>query len=111
MTQQKPVDPKKAAEVTLEDLAQQIEALKHELADLSRSASAFARQRGEHAVDEARGRARDALHRGEEQVDAVQRALTELPDDAMSAVRRQPAAALAIAAGLGFLFGIATGRK
>lgn len=106
------VTAKKASDqVTIEELSAQIEKLKSDMSELTGSASRYARQRGEHVAEEARTQARAAIHRGEEQFDSLQRALADLPDEAMASARRHPGTALGLAVGLGFLFGMMTARK
>ncbi|WP_161861607.1 DUF883 family protein [Algicella marina] len=97
--------------VTLDELAAQLSTLKEEIGTLTRNAGAYSRQQSQRAVDEARSNARDAVAKGEEHLHAAQNAVAKLPDDAALMVRERPLAALGVAAGVGLLVGLLSGRK
>ncbi len=92
-----PVDQ---AEPTVEDLSARIAELQAEIAamsaDLKEKGAQFAdglRARGEQAASEAKSRAQHAL------------------GDAETAMRENPATAMAVAAGVGFLLGVLLSRR
>ena len=97
----------KPKEPTLEDVSAQIETLKADIAALTRTLGEVGKSQARHAADDLRDRAdhlrdqgRRYAHQAGEQADA-----------ALDTVRHQPVTAIAIAVGLGFLFGLAAGRR
>lgn len=101
---------KKTSDPTLDDLAAQIEKLRTDLTELTRSAGAYGRARGQEAVGRARDGAEHTLHEGERLAAEAGRFAGDKAEEALDAVRRQPMLALAIAAGVGFLFGLTRRR-
>lgn len=99
------------SDVSLDDLADQIDTLRAELSALSDNVGTYGKTRSRRAADEARETAHSAAALGEERLRAAQDSLARLPDDAATAVRDRPMATLAIAAGVGLLFGMMSGRR
>jgi ElaB/YqjD/DUF883 family membrane-anchored ribosome-binding protein len=96
---------------TSEDLARQIEALKNDVASISRILADMGAQRRDDLKDSVNRTAADLRAKGEATVnDARDRGL-ELGEQAADAVRRQPATAIGLAVGVGFLIGFMTGRR
>jgi ElaB/YqjD/DUF883 family membrane-anchored ribosome-binding protein len=96
---------------TSEDLERQIEALKNDVASISRILADMGAQRRDDLKESVGRTAADLRARGEATVnDARDRGL-ELGEQAADAVRRQPATSIGLAVGLGFLIGFMTGRR
>ena len=89
---------------SLEDLSAQIDILKNDIATLTTSVGEYSKSKGRAAADSARSTANDLATSG--RVKAL-----ETQDAAEEFVREQPAAALGIAAGLGFLVGLIATRR
>jgi ElaB/YqjD/DUF883 family membrane-anchored ribosome-binding protein len=92
---------------TLEDVSVQLEVLRADVAALTRLLGDVGKARVDMAAEDLRARAdhlraegRRYAHRAEESADA-----------ALDVVRHQPVTAIAIAVGLGFLFGLAASRR
>ncbi|WP_299564714.1 DUF883 domain-containing protein [uncultured Sulfitobacter sp.] len=92
-------------DVTVEDLSVQIEILKDDLASLTNSISEYGSAKTHQATDAARAKATELRTAGRDRAAASY-------EQAEDFVRTQPATALGIAAGLGFLMGIfSTSRR
>lgn len=79
--------------LSIDDLAAQIEALKEDLNTLTQTLSEVSASKSEAAIDMAKDKTREAQLQAEE------------------FVRTQPATSLGLAAGLGFLVGMITARR
>ena len=108
-SQTKPATEAKTADT--EELGRQIETIRRDIAvltdliaELGRSRRDAASQQGQQKVTELRSRAEAAG------VDAMER-VNELGERAQAQVREQPAAALLVATGIGFLAGLLMRRK
>ncbi|WP_347266201.1 DUF883 domain-containing protein [Paracoccus sp. (in: a-proteobacteria)] len=80
-------------------------------ADEAAEALEGARERGRDYAERARSEAERIYHRGERRLDDAARHAGEYYDDLSALVRRHPAQALGVAAGLGFLLGLAMSRR
>lgn len=89
---------------SIEDLSVQIDALKHDIAAITQSLGDYGKAKQAELRDTARHTAQDLAETSK------QRAL-QAQAEAENFVRTQPATALGIAAGLGFLVGMMTTRK
>jgi len=89
---------------SLEDLSAQIDILKNDIATLTSSVGEYGKEKGRTAANSARSSANDLATSG--RVKAL-----EAQDAAEDFVREQPATALGIAAGLGFLVGLIATRR
>jgi ElaB/YqjD/DUF883 family membrane-anchored ribosome-binding protein len=92
-----------AADLTYEELREQVETLKADLAGLADAARGVARQKAQEAYDGA-SRVRDkAVDAAEEGYEMAQEQLNDALSQAEKFARDRPALALGIAAGAGFL--------
>ncbi|ARC89821.1 YqjD family protein [Rhodovulum sp. MB263] len=96
---------------SVQDLEVQIEALKDDIAQIARTLGDLSEAKKNDMRDTVQRRAAELRERGEATVAGVQDRGAELGEQAADAVRRQPAAAMGIAVGLGFLVGLMTGRR
>lgn len=94
-----------------DDLAQQIEALKADIAAIARTLGALGKAQGEAVVETARGSAEALKANGAAAYDAAATEAGAVAAQAAHAVRQRPAQALGIAMALGFLVGYLTARK
>lgn len=92
------------ADVSFDDLTQQISVLKSDIADLAGQLKSFGHSKTSDAADTAKSAARTAARNGAEKVHQTQKQATEF-------VQNQPGTALGIAAGIGFLVGFLTSRR
>lgn len=98
-------------EPTTEDLARQMDALKNDLAKVTETLAEMGRAQGRALAGDLRAGAERARAEGERQAEFLQQRAEEMAMEATDMVRRQPAAAMGAAAGLGFLVGLLTARK
>ncbi|NCO20752.1 MAG: DUF883 domain-containing protein [Rhodobacterales bacterium] len=96
---------------TIEDLSEQLEALKADIATLTHTIGDIGRSKGEEVAGTLRGQAEAARDAGAAQIADVQRQLVSGAHDAEDYVRRNPATALGIAAGVGVLVGLISARR
>ncbi|KJZ26503.1 DUF883 family protein [Tritonibacter mobilis] len=96
--------PKDQTAPSTEDIATQMEVLRSDISVLTKSVSDLAKDRAGKARDAARDTAR-------EQGQAVANGAAQMTRQAEDAVRAQPLAATAIAAGLGFALGYLSNRR
>lgn len=101
----------KAIDKNVEDLSKQIEALKSDIASIAHILSDLGRNQGEATAERVREAAHDLRARGERQLGHAQAQAQDLGHQAADAVRQQPAAAVGLAVGLGFILGFLTSRK
>ncbi len=94
-----------------EELAQQLEALKGDITDLTRTVRALAKAQGRAAADEIEDGARGLLGRGEAGLAHARAQAEALGHQATDAIRAQPGAAVSLAAGMGFLLGFLSSRR
>lgn len=93
------------------DVAEQMAILRDDVRSLTETVAQVAQAKGQeltHAANEQLVSARNAANAG---LGTAKAQAVHLQDQANDFVRDQPAAALAIAAGLGFLIGLSSGRK
>lgn len=91
-------------DVSIEDLANQIEVLKADISGLTSTIADYTKAKGAEASATAKTKAKEAVETGREKA-------LEAQLHAEDFVRTQPATALGLAAGLGFLVGIFTARR
>jgi ElaB/YqjD/DUF883 family membrane-anchored ribosome-binding protein len=84
----------------IEQLSEQIAILRQDITAISRSLADIGASTKDAAVESARLKAAEFRASGE-----------ELGQQAVDAVRKQPAAAVGMAVGMGFILGFLTGRK
>lgn len=85
---------------TRDDLDRQIEALKTDIADISQTLAQMGADRRDATVDGMRDTAAQMQRKG-----------AAIGEQAADAVRQQPATAMALAVGAGFIVGLMTGRR
>ena len=92
------------ADVSVDDLTQQIDTLKNDIAELAGQLKTFGEGKASEASAAAKSAARDAADRSAEKLHETQKQAEDF-------VRTQPGTALGIAAGVGFLVGFLTSRR
>ncbi|MEV8467195.1 hypothetical protein AB0T83_10435 [Fluviibacterium sp. DFM31] len=93
------------------ELSKQIDALKEDISGLSSAFASLASSSRDAAITGAREKAAQARAAGEDQVDAMLRNAEELGQRTSTAIREQPAMAVGLAVGAGFLLGLLLGRR
>lgn len=94
-----------------EDLQREVETLKADISRLSDTLLELGKQRTDETMEDLHARAQILKLRGEEAAHRAQDEIGRLTADAERTVRERPLTALAVAAGLGLLFGLMQGRK
>ncbi len=94
-----------------EDLAEQLEALRSDVSALATTMADLGRASGARLGEAARERVERAGDLAQSGVDAARARAQQLEHQANDFVTRQPATALGIAAGVGFLVGMMTSRR
>ncbi|SIO13546.1 Membrane-anchored ribosome-binding protein, inhibits growth in stationary phase, ElaB/YqjD/DUF883 family [Rhodovulum sp. ES.010] len=94
-----------------EDLARQIEALKDDVAGISKILTEMGGAQRDAALDRVQREAAEMRARGEAAATEARDRGVAAGNEALDAVRRQPATAVGLAVGLGFLVGLMTGRR
>lgn len=96
---------------TTADLSDQINTLKDDLGALTKIIADLGKEKGDDAVSAVKARASALKNTAEETADLARAKSADLQDQANDFVKTQPAMALGIAAGVGFLVGILGSRK
>lgn len=96
---------------TTEDLAAQVEALKDDIATLTKTITELGRAKGDDLASTLRSQAEQARTAGTEQLNQVQKQILAGAESAEDYVRHNPAMALGLAAGIGVLVGLLTARR
>ncbi len=91
-------------DITVEDLSIQMSILKDDIAALTGSVSDYSKTKARDAKDQARTTAHDYAEAGKEKA-------VEAQQNAEAFIRTQPATAMGIAAGVGFLVGLIAARR
>jgi ElaB/YqjD/DUF883 family membrane-anchored ribosome-binding protein len=99
------------ASASTDDLAKQIETLKSDVQALTETLGELGKAQGAAAKNAAAEKATALRDAGEDQINRARDTASDLNDQANEFVRTQPATALGIAAGVGFLVGMMSGRK
>lgn len=100
------------AEPTIEDLQAQIETLKNDISEIIRTGRDFGQSQANRAVDRAKSQAADLRSEGERYAAEAGRRASETLDTTIETIRQKPGTSVAIAAGIGFLFGLMmSGRR
>ena len=97
-------DTSNSSNVTVEDLSSQMEILKKDIAALTSSLGDYGKTKSQQMTRQAKDAVNDATTAGRVRALEAQASAEEF-------VRTQPATALGIAAGIGFLVGIVTARR
>ncbi|KZY00002.1 MULTISPECIES: DUF883 family protein [unclassified Sulfitobacter] len=93
-----------SSNVTVEDLSSQLEILKKDIAALTNSLGDYGKTKSQEVTRQAKDAVNDATTAGRVRALEAQASAEEF-------IRTQPATALGIAAGVGFLVGIVTARR
>lgn len=99
------------SEPTTADLQAELEALKQDIANLGATLGEYGRARGEDLKSAAKDQAQFLRAKGEESVAHAQKMTTNAYHQAEDSVRENPAAAVGIAAAVGFMVGLLAGRR
>lgn len=94
-----------------DDLTAQIETLSNDLSKLTQAIADMGVASGKEAASTAKEKVGDMRDTAADQAETARLHAMELQDQAGDFVRRQPAIAMGIAAGVGFLIGILGSRK
>ena len=95
----------------LDQLSEQIAVLRNDISAITQSLADLGGATKDAAMEQARAKAAQLRATGEQQYHAAHDKAEELGQQAADAVRQQPAAAVGLAVGVGFLLGFLTGRK
>lgn len=98
-------------EPSVGDLAKQIETLQKDIGELTGLMAEMGKARAARLSDEAEAQAQKLREKGESAATAAKEHVEDLHAQTNAFIRSQPATALGIAAGLGFLFGLLTTRR
>ena len=93
-----------ASDISIEDLSAQIDILKSDIASLTDTVGTYTKSKGHEAAKTAKAKAENMAQAGRDKAIEAQLHTEEF-------VRNQPATALGIAVGIGFLVGIFTARR
>lgn len=99
------------SEPTVHDLSAQLDALKADIGTITSTLSDMGRAKGEEIGNQAKSAAKAAQRKGEEAAEYATGKAHDAHDAANDFVRSQPATALGIAAGIGFLVGMMSSRR
>ncbi|RVT87354.1 DUF883 family protein [Rhodobacteraceae bacterium CCMM004] len=94
-----------------EDLSRQIEMLKADIGKIAETLTEMGRSRGQDVADKARAQAEELQSKAEAQAAALRSTAESAVDDAERYVRANPVTALGIAAAIGLLIGLLSGRR
>lgn len=99
------------AATTSEDVAKQISALQADIAALTETVSGYGKTKAAELRGAAETKASELRERGAEHAEAMKAHAADLNAQANDFVAKQPATALGIAAGVGFLIGYMSSRR
>lgn len=99
------------AEAEVSQLRAQIADLKEDITSISKTLVDLGAARRDAAIDGVRDAANNMRDRGQKAYNQAQTHAEEIGQQAADAVRKQPAAAVGVAVGIGFLLGFISGRK
>ena len=93
------------------DVSKQVQILREDVAKLTETMAEYGKARGLAMKEEAAAKASDLAASGKETAKAAQSKVQDTYSGAEDAVRQNPAAAVGIAAGIGFLVGMLATRR
>ncbi len=93
------------------DLNDQIETLRQDIGALTQTISEMGKHKGDETIEAARAKASDLRDKAADHAETARLQALEMQDQANNFIRNQPATALGIAAGVGFLVGFFGSRK
>lgn len=105
------VTNKSKNETDTSDVSAQLEVLRDDVATLTQIIGELAKSKSDEALSIAKAKASDFRDSASDHAEAARRQALEVQDKATDFVRTQPATALGIAAGVGFLIGFLGSRK
>lgn len=94
-----------------EDIADQLAVLREDLSVLTKTIADLGQDAGDDALAALKSKAGDVRDKASQSADAARAQTAQLQAQANDFIRDQPAAALGIAAGLGFLVGLLGARR
>jgi len=100
-----------AEELTTQDLKDQIGKLSDDIASLTDIVGGLGEQSARQVRDDLRARGAGAAQRGQEELAHMQRTARQVQGDVDDMIGQRPMMSVGVALGLGFLFGMMTGRK
>lgn len=100
-----------SAQDNVEALAEQMKILRADMAAITKTLGDLSVNTKDAAIRSARQKASELRETGEEQLHHAQVRAEELGQQAVDAVRKQPATAVGLAVGVGFILGFLSGRK
>ncbi|PWE33488.1 hypothetical protein DDZ14_04630 [Maritimibacter sp. 55A14] len=100
-----------AAQADTEQLSKQIEMLKNDIASISQTLTDMGAQRRDEAVEGMRRTASELRDRGQARAAEAREYAEDTGHQVADAVRQQPATAVGLAVGLGFILGFLTSRR
>ncbi len=95
----------RSKDVTTADLTDQIEVLREDISSLTQTIADIGKAKGAEATDAAKAKAAELRDRASATAEAARGQAAQLQGQANDFIRDQPATALGIAAGIGFLVG------
>ncbi|OWJ80755.1 MULTISPECIES: DUF883 family protein [Haematobacter] len=98
-------------EPSMAELSSQLDSLKADMVAITETLAQLGRAKGQQVADAARSEAQALRERGEQKVADMQDRAYQLSDQTSQMVRENPATALGVAAGAGFLFGLLLSRR
>ncbi len=98
-------------EPTVSDLNDQIEALKSDIAKLTSLVGEIGTSKAAELRDVAKQKAKELRSEGERYAQEAGQMAQDSAEAALDAVRKQPATAIALAVGIGFLVGLVTSSR
>ncbi|SPH19578.1 hypothetical protein ASD8599_00312 [Ascidiaceihabitans donghaensis] len=101
----------KAGTPTGEDIAKQIEVLQNDISSLTSTIAQMGKAKGDEAVSTAKAKLSDVRDQANDHAETARLQAMELQGQANDFIRKQPATALGVAAGVGFLVGLLSTRK
>lgn len=102
---------KAKAEVSMEELQQQIAILKDDIATITKTLGDFGKARAQEAKNRGEAAYEDAVNMGKVQAEALGEQASRAISQAEERVRENPTAALGIAAGIGFVLGMISAKR
>lgn len=96
---------------SVSDLAKQIETIQKDLGDLTGLMKEMGKAQAAKLSDEAEAKAKELQGKGEDAAKMAREQLDSLQTQANDYIKTQPATAIGIAAGLGFLVGLVMTRR
>lgn len=103
--------PTKVSNAEAEQLSAQIEALKADISTISKTLVDMGSARGDAIATAATDNVAQLRQTGEKYLNDAQEKAGDIAHQSAEAVRQQPATAVGIAVGVGFLLGFLSGRK